>query len=58
MVVLAKDFATKLDAAVTDEDPRTGDELPNLVLTLAAKVAPRISAHVGHANSICTYTRS
>jgi hypothetical protein len=56
MVVLAKDLAAQLDALVTDEDPRTGDE-PDLVPALAAKAA-RVSPPVGHANSICTYTPS
>ncbi len=50
--ILAKDLATKLDAAVTDEDTRTGDKLPDLVLTLTAKAAARGAAPTGYAESI------
>jgi hypothetical protein len=50
--VLAQDFLAELDAAVTDEDARAGDELSNLVLTLSAKVAAGGAAPFAHAKSI------
>jgi hypothetical protein len=37
--LLANDVVAKLDALVADEDGRSGNELANLVLTLAAERA-------------------
>jgi hypothetical protein len=56
MVILAKDLVAELDTAVTDEDARAGDELPDLVLTLAAKRAARGTTPISHAESICRDT--
>jgi hypothetical protein len=52
LVILADDVAAELNAFITDEDARAGDELPHLVLTLTAKAAARGAAPIGHAESI------
>ena len=44
------ELMAQLDALVTDEDARAGDELSNLVHALTAKVASLIDS--GHAKSI------
>jgi hypothetical protein len=49
-------FVAQLDALVTDEDARAGDELSDLVTTLTAKVASLF--HSCHAESINLQVRS
>jgi hypothetical protein len=50
--VIAQNLVAKLDAAVTDKDARPGDQLPDLVLVLAAKAATRSTPPIGHTESI------
>jgi hypothetical protein len=56
VVLIVKDLVAQLDALVTDEYARAGDELADLVLGLTAKVASLI--HSGHAKSIGLPVRS
>ena len=46
---LADDVVAQLDAFITDEHGRAGDELPHLVLRLAAKAAVERALGIGTA---------